>query len=63
MGCRQPQRRQQDTQDYYKFQLAAHQSRRSSPESLNGKNVQITLVDGNGNVLASGVGGSTNVTQ
>ena len=30
-------------------------------KSLNGLNVQITLVDGYGNVLATGMGGSTNV--
>ena len=53
----------QDTQDYYSFSLTAGQSATIVAESLNGLDVQITLVDGNGNVLATGVGGSTNVTR
>ena len=32
-------------------------------ESLNGKAAQISIVDGNGNVLATGVSGATNVSQ
>jgi methionine-rich copper-binding protein CopC len=52
-----------DSQDYYSFNLAAGQSTTVVVRSLNGKNVQITLQDATGKVLASGVGGSTNVTQ
>ncbi len=32
-------------------------------ESLNGQAAQITIVDGNGDVLATGVSGATNVSQ
>ena len=32
-------------------------------ESLNGQAAQISIVDGNGNVLATGVSGATNVSQ
>ncbi len=53
----------QDTQDYYSFSLYQGQSATIVADSLNGLNVQVTLVDGNGDVLATGVGGSTNVTQ
>src|SRR5262249_5660336 len=52
-----------DTQDYYSFSLAAGQSATIVVESLNGKAVQITLQDGSGHILATGVGGSTNVSQ
>ncbi len=52
-----------DTQDFYKFQLTAGQSATIVVDSLNSKAVQIALLDGDGNVLAAGVGGSTNVSQ
>ena len=57
-----PTLRRPDTQDYYSFALTGGQSATIVAKSLNGLNVQITLVDGSGNVLATGVGGSTNVT-
>jgi methionine-rich copper-binding protein CopC/protocatechuate 3,4-dioxygenase beta subunit len=53
----------QDTQDYYSFSLSAGQSATLAVEALNGKAVHITLVDGSGNVLATGVSGSTNVSE
>ena len=53
-GVDNPNPPAQDTQDYYSFSLAAGQSATIVANSLNGQNVQITLVDGNGNVLASG---------
>ena len=53
----------QDTQDYYSFSLAQGQDATIVADSLNGLNVQVTLVDGNGNVLATGIGGSSNVTS
>ena len=62
-GVDNPNAPPQDTQDFYKFDLTAGQSATIVAKSLNGKNLQITLVDGSGNVLATGVGGSTNVTQ
>ena len=62
-GVDNPNPPPQDTQDYYSFSLAAGQSATIVAKSLNGLNVQITLVDGNGNVLATGVGGSSNVTS
>ena len=52
-----------DTQDFYSFTLAAGQSATVVVESLNGAAVQITIEDKNGNVLATGVGGSSNVSQ
>jgi methionine-rich copper-binding protein CopC len=52
-----------DNQDFYSFALTAGQSATVVVDSLNGKAAQITLMDGSGNVLATGVGGSTNVTQ
>ncbi len=52
-----------DTQDYYSFSLAQGQDATIVAKSLNGDNVHITLVDGNGDVLATGVGGSTNVSE
>jgi len=62
-GVDNPNPPAQDTQDYYSFALTQGQSATVVAESLNGLNLQITLVDGSGNVLATGVGGSTNVTQ
>ena len=62
-GVDNPNAPPHDTQDYYSFALTAGQSATIVAKSLNGLNVQITLVDGNGNVLATGVGGSSNVTQ
>ena len=62
-GVDNPNAPPQDTQDYYSFSLSQGQSATIVAKSLNGENVQITLVDGNGNVLATGVGGSTNVTE
>ena len=62
-GIDNPNSPPQDTQDFYKFDLIAGQSATIVAKSLNGKSLQITLVDGSGNVLATGVGGSTNVTQ
>ncbi len=53
----------QDTQDYYSFALTQGQSATVVAKSLNGENMQITLVDANGDVLATGVGGATNVSQ
>ncbi len=50
-----------DTQDYYSFSLSQGESATIVATSQNGDNLAITLVDGNGNVLASGVGGATNV--
>ena len=61
-GVDNPNAPPQDTQDYYSFALTGGQSTTIVAKSLNGKNVQITLVDGSGNVLATGVGGSSNVT-
>jgi hypothetical protein len=52
-----------DTQDFYSFALSAGQSATIAVESLNGMSAGIVLQDKNGNVLASGVGGSTNVSQ
>ncbi len=52
-----------DTQDYYSFSLSAGQSATVVADSLNGDALQITLVDGKGDVLATGVGGSTNVSD
>ena len=62
-GVDNPNAPPQDTQDYYSFSLAAGPEATIVAKSLNGLNVQITLVDGNGNVLATGVGGSTNVSS
>jgi protocatechuate 3,4-dioxygenase beta subunit len=50
-------------QDYYSFTLTKGQSATIAVESLNSGNVQITLVNGSGTVLATGVGGSTNVSE
>jgi len=61
LGVVDPNPPLQDTQDYYSFDLTQGQSTTIVAESLNGLNLQITLVDGDGNVLATGVGGSTNV--
>jgi protocatechuate 3,4-dioxygenase beta subunit len=62
-GIDNPNAPPQDTQDYYSFSLSAGQSTTIAAKSLNSLGLQITLVDGNGNVLATGVGGSTNVTS
>ena len=62
-GVDNPNTPPQDTQDFYKFDLTAGQSATIVAKSLNGKAVQITLVDGERQRLATGVGGSTNVTQ
>jgi hypothetical protein len=62
-GVDNPNPTPQDTQDYYKFDLVAGQSATIVAKSLNSLNVQITLVDGSGNVLATGVGGSANVSS
>jgi Legume lectin domain/SdrD B-like domain/Bacterial pre-peptidase C-terminal domain/Bacterial Ig-like domain len=62
-GVDNPNPTPQDTQDYYSFSLAQGQSATIVAKSLNNLNVQITLVDGDGNVLATGVGGSTNVSS
>ena len=53
----------QDTQDYYSFSLAQGQTATAVVDSLNGQAAQITIVDGNGDVLATGVSGATNVSQ
>src|SRR5262249_25531734 len=52
-----------DNQDLYSFTLTAGQSATIAVQSLNGKSVQVPLLDKNGKILASGVGGSTNVSQ
>src|SRR5262249_13069910 len=52
-----------DTRDYYSFGLSAGQSATIAVTSLNVLNVQFSLKDQNGNILATGVGGSTNVAQ
>jgi protocatechuate 3,4-dioxygenase beta subunit len=52
-----------DTQDYYSFSLSAGESATAVVESLNGKNAHITIADGSGNVLATGVGGASNVSE
>ena len=53
----------QDAQDYYSFDLTGGQTATAVVESLNGLAAQISIVDGNGNVLATGVSGATNVSQ
>ncbi len=53
----------QDSQDYYSFDLTQGQTATAVVESLNGAAAQISIVDGNGNVLATGVSGATNVSQ
>jgi protocatechuate 3,4-dioxygenase beta subunit len=60
-GVDNPNPPPQDTQDYYKFDLTAGQSATIVAKSLNSLGVNITLVDGSGNVLATGIGGSSNV--
>ncbi len=62
-GVDNPNAPPQDTQDYYSFSLSAGQSATIVADSLNGAGLQITLVDGNGDVLATGVGGATNVSE
>jgi hypothetical protein len=62
-GADNPNPPPQDTQDYYSFALTAGQSATIAVESLNGMAAHVTLVDGSGNVLATGVGGSTNVSE
>ena len=62
-GVDNPNPPAQDTQDYYSFSLSAGQSATAVVESLNGQNAQISIVDGNGNVLASGVSGASNVSE
>ena len=52
-----------DNQDFYSFDLSAGQTATAAVESLNGLAAQISIVDGNGNVLATGVSGATNVSQ
>ena len=52
-----------DNQDFYSFDLTQGQTATAVVESLNGKAAQISIVDANGNVLASGVSGATNVSQ
>ncbi|MGZ3300197.1 MAG: pre-peptidase C-terminal domain-containing protein, partial [Isosphaeraceae bacterium] len=63
LGVVDPNPPSQDTQDYYSFDLTQGQTATIVAESLNNKGLQITLVDGSGKVLATGVGGSTNVSQ
>ncbi|MGZ3383732.1 MAG: SdrD B-like domain-containing protein [Isosphaeraceae bacterium] len=63
LGVVDPNTPSQDTQDYYSFDLTQGQTATIVAESLNNKGLQITLVDGSGKVLATGVGGSTNVSQ
>jgi hypothetical protein len=60
-GVDNPNPPAQDTQDYYKFNLSAGQSATIVAQSLNGSNVQISLVSSKGTVLATGSGGSSNV--
>ncbi len=60
-GVDNPNPPAQDTQDYYSFSLTAGQSATLVAKSLNSLGVQISLVDGNGNVLATGVSGASNV--
>ena len=62
-GVDNPNPPAQDTQDYYSFDLTAGQTATAVVESLNGAAAQISIVDGNGNVLATGVSGATNVSQ
>jgi hypothetical protein len=62
-GVDNPNPPAQDTQDYYSFNLTAGQSATIAVESLNSLGAHVTLVDGNGNVLATGVGGSSNVSE
>ena len=62
-GVDNPNPSMQDTQDYYSFSLTVGQSATIVAKSLNGQNVQISIVDRNGDVLATGVGGSTNVSE
>ena len=62
-GIDNPSPPPQDTQDYYSFALTQGQTATAVVESLNGKAAQISIVDGNGNVLATGVSGATNVSQ
>ena len=52
-----------DNQDFYSFELFAGQTATAVVESLNGKAAQISIVDANGDVLASGISGATNVSQ
>ncbi len=61
-GVDNPNPPAQDTQDYYKFNLSAGQSVTVVVQSLNGRNVQISLVSSKGTVLATGTPGSTNVS-
>ena len=54
----------QDTQDYYSFTLSPGQDATIVGTSLNSTNIQVTLLASDGvTVLATGVGGSTNVTS
>src|SRR5262249_17749968 len=62
-GVDNPNAPAQDTQDYYSFNLTAGQSATIAVESLNSLGAHVTLVDGNGNILATAVGGSSNVSE
>ena len=62
-GVDNPSPPAQDTQDFYSFDLTQGQTATAVVESLNGKSADITIVDANGDVLASGVSGPTNVSQ
>jgi methionine-rich copper-binding protein CopC len=62
-GIDNPNAPVQDTQDFYSFDLSQGQSATIVVESLNGAAAHVTLLDGNGNVLATGVDGSNNVTE
>jgi methionine-rich copper-binding protein CopC len=62
-GVDNPNAPAQDTQDYYSIALKQGQSATIAVESLNSMGVHVTLVDGSGNVLATGVTGSTNVSE
>ena len=62
-GVDNPNPPPQDTQDYYSFGLTAGQNATVVAQSLNGQAVQISIVDADGDVLAIGMAGASNVSQ
>ena len=62
-GVDNPNPPTQDTQDYYSFSLYQGQTATVVAQSQNGQAVEISIVDGNGDVLATGVVGASNVSS
>jgi protocatechuate 3,4-dioxygenase beta subunit/methionine-rich copper-binding protein CopC len=62
-GVDNPNPPPQDTQDFYSFHLSAGQSATVAIKGLNGLGAQIEILDGSGNILATGSSGFANVSQ